>query len=225
MKLLRICVLALLCFIVSSAQSQTVAVVSGSLVDQSETGTSSGISVDVTLVNTGSQRCFVNGTGTVVTEKKNYTAAQILAGITLAKTASITCGASSGQTRWRFSFKNSALNTSRDCDLQISGATSLNTATCLQATTTPTTTVPTASLFWLLDGSNSPTGNLVPAVNGTQSIGTSGSRWNMFANTLDVSGNVTENTGQNQYKSFLFNGVTWVDGIKYTTLAGAYAAL
>jgi len=64
----------------------------------------------------------------------------------------------------------------------------LNTATCLQATTTPTTTVPTASLFWLLDGSNSPTGNFIPAVNGTQSIGTSGSRWNVVANTLDVSG-------------------------------------
>lgn len=224
-------------FLSTFAFGQTTAVVTGNLVDQSETGTSSGISVDVTLVNTGSQRCFVSGTGTFVKEKTNYTAAQVLAGITLAKNGSITCGATTGQSRWRFTFKNAALNTSRDCDLQISGATSLNTATCLQAATTPTTTVPTSSLFLLLDGSNSMTGNLVPAVNGTQSIGTSGARWNIFSaasdisgnatvgGTLGVTGNVTETAGQNQYKAFLMNGVRWVDGIKYTTIAGCYADL
>src|SRR5215831_5690454 len=119
---------------------QTTATVSGNLIDQSGTGASSGISMDVTLVNTGSQRCFVNGTGTLVKEKTNYTAAQVLAGITITKTSSITCGASTGQSRWRFTFKNSALNTARDCDLQISGTTNLNTATCLQATSTQPTT-------------------------------------------------------------------------------------
>jgi hypothetical protein len=169
------------------AFTQTTAVITGTLVDQSETGTSAGISLDVTLMNTGSQRCFVNGVGSLVREKQTYTAAQALAGITLAKTASIVCGSSSGQTRWRFSFKNSQLNTSRDCDLQITGNTSLDAATCLQAAATPPNTpVPTASLFLLLDGSNSMTGNLIPAVTATQSIGTSGARWNMFANTLNV---------------------------------------
>jgi hypothetical protein len=190
------------------AFAQSTATITGNLIDQSETGTSSGISLDVTLMNTNSQRCFVNGVGSLVKEKQTYTAAQVLAGITLAKNANITCGLTSGGTRWRFSFRNSQLNTSRDCDLQITGATSLNTATCLQATTTPTTTVPTSSLFLLLDGSNSMTGNLIPAVNATQSVGTSGARWDVFADMMDVGttlnvagastlANVTLGTGNN----------------------------
>lgn len=220
-------------FLSAFAFAQTTAVVTGNLIDQSETGTSSGISLDVTLVNTGSQRCFVNGTGTLVKEKANYTAAQVLAGITLAKTANITCGATSGQTRWRFTFKNAALNTARDCDLQISGATSLNTATCLQAATTPTTTVPTANLFLLLDGSNSMTGNLVPAVNGTQSIGTSGSRWSMFANTLDVSGtsNLSGNTTvggtlgvTGATSTCILNGVRMIGSSCYASIAACLTA-
>lgn len=40
-----------------------------------------------------------------------------------------------------------------------------------------------------------------------------------------VTGNVTETAGQNIYKAYSFNTVLWVDGIKYTTIAGAYADL
>lgn len=42
---------------------------------------------------------------------------------------------------------------------------------------------------------------------------------------LTVLGNVTQTAGQNQYKAFSVNSVLWVDGVKYTTLAGCYADL
>lgn len=43
--------------------------------------------------------------------------------------------------------------------------------------------------------------------------------------SLTASGNVTETAGQNQYKAYNFNSVIWLDGIKYTSLAAAYAAI
>lgn len=42
---------------------------------------------------------------------------------------------------------------------------------------------------------------------------------------LTASGNVTATAGQNTFKGYNFNSVLWVDGIKYTTLAAAYADL
>ena len=42
---------------------------------------------------------------------------------------------------------------------------------------------------------------------------------------LTATGNVTEIAGQNQLKAYSINSVLWVDGIKYTTLAAAYADL
>lgn len=42
-----------------------------------------------------------------------------------------------------------------------------------------------------------------------------------FSGTESVTGNVTEITGQNQYKAFSINSVLWVDGIKYTTIGAA----
>jgi hypothetical protein len=108
----------------------------------------------VELKNTNTQRCFVAGTGTLVKEKATYTAAQVTAGITLAKNANITCGSTTGQTTWQFTFNNTNGNTHRACNLQISGATNLDSVTCLNSSPTPTTTVPTSSLFCLLDGSN-----------------------------------------------------------------------
>jgi hypothetical protein len=136
------------------AWGQSTAVVTGNLLDPSETATSAGISVDVELKNTNTQRCFVAGTGTLVKEKATYTAAQVTAGITLAKNANITCGSTTGQTTWQFTFNNTNGNTHRACSLQISGATNLDSVTCLNSSPTPTTTVPTSSLFCLLDGSN-----------------------------------------------------------------------
>lgn len=42
---------------------------------------------------------------------------------------------------------------------------------------------------------------------------------------LIAQGNVTAVLGQNQFKAYNFNTVIWVDGIKYTTVMGAYADL
>jgi len=41
--------------------------------------------------------------------------------------------------------------------------------------------------------------------------------------SLTATGNVTAVLGQNQIKAYSFDSVLWVDGIKYTTLAGCYA--
>jgi hypothetical protein len=56
----------------------------------------------------------------------------------------------------------------------------------------PVATPPTGdNTYWRLDGGNSPNGSLIPAANGSQSVGNSSARWNGFFNTLDVSGSVT----------------------------------
>jgi hypothetical protein len=71
--------------------------------------------------------------------------------------------------------------------------------------------------FPLLGISNLAASGNVSAVNGTFSGNV------LVGGTLGVTGNVTETTGQNQYKAYSFNSVLWVDGIKYTTLASCYA--
>lgn len=46
-----------------------------------------------------------------------------------------------------------------------------------------------------------------------------------YSGNPTLSGNVTAIAGQNIFKAYSFNTVLWVDGIKYTTLAAAYADL
>lgn len=40
-----------------------------------------------------------------------------------------------------------------------------------------------------------------------------------------ISGNLTATTGQNTLSAYSFDNVVWVDGIKYTTIASAYASI
>jgi len=153
-------IVAALCLLACFAlplRAQTTATVSGDLIDQSGTATSSHISVDVELATTGSQRCYVAGTGTLVNEKNTYTAAEITAGISLVKNSSITCGSTTGGSRWKFTFKNtssSSASAARVCTLNITGATNLDNAACLNASATPVTAQPTDSVFAKLDGTN-----------------------------------------------------------------------
>jgi hypothetical protein len=177
-------------FLSALALGQT-AVISGHTVTGSGTTSSSGISVLWELINDGGQQCNVGGVGLITPMSLTFTPAQLAAGVTMYKNSSITCGTTTGGTRWRYTLKANGTGT-RSCTLNITGNTNLDTATCLNATATPTATVPTASLFWLLDGSNFPTGNFIPLANGTQAIGSSLFRWDIFADSADINNlNVT----------------------------------
>lgn len=145
----------------------------------------SGISILFELTNDNGQQCKVGGIGLITPMSFTVTPAQLAAGISIYQNSSITCGTTTGATRWRYTLKSNDSGT-RTCSINITGTTNLDTTPCLNAIATPTTTVPTASLFWLLDGSNFPTGNFIPAANGTQALGSSGLRWDIFGDSANI---------------------------------------
>ena len=165
--------------------AQTTVTVSGHPITGQNATPSGGVSILWELANDNSQQCKINGTGIIVPASFSVTPAQLAAGISIIPNNIIVCGSTLGASRWRYTIKASGIGT-RQCPLNITANINLDSAVCLNATATPTTTVPAASLFLLLDGSNSLTGNFLPTANGTQAIGSSALRWNMFANTANI---------------------------------------
>lgn len=143
---------------------------------------------------------------------------------------------------WRFSICDQTQKACFVAQLLITGA-SQDISTALQAVSAPLPgtafgNISTGNI--IATGNISATGNV--AAGGTLSV-TGGTTLNggtlngtyagnptlsgnlSIGGTLGVASNVTETTGQNQYKAFSLNNVLWVDGIHFTTMAGCYAAL
>jgi hypothetical protein len=79
---------------------------------------------------------------------------------------------------------------------------------------------------WMFDtvvrqGNTTITGTL--NVSGASTLSSGGSLSGTFAGNPTFSGNVTATAGQNTLKAYNFNTVIWLDGVKYTSLAAAYA--
>src|SRR5580765_337344 len=185
MKKLKILCFFLLLFPVLGF-GQNTAVITGHTVTGTGTTSSSGISILFELTFDSTQQCRVVGVGLITPMSFSVTPAQLAAGITIYKNSAITCGATTGGTLWKYTVKANGIGT-RQCALSITANTNLDATPCLNAiATTLPATAPTSSLFLLLDGSNVMTGNFLPALNGTQAVGSSGLRWDMFADALDV---------------------------------------
>lgn len=71
---------------------------------------------------------------------------------------------------------------------------------------------------------NSPTIS-VPSITGGGSLSGTFTGNPTFSGSVTASGNLTATAGQNILNAYNFNNVIWVDGIKYTSIAAAYAAL
>lgn len=218
-------VLAALCLLSAASFAQSTATITGHISDPTNTAVTAKTLMHVELISTGGNQCRVGGITLVTPYAKDFSPTAGAWSFNLIKNSSLTCGTTTGASRWKFTvFYNG--QPQNPCVVNATGNVNLDSTACLNATGTIPATAPTASLFWLLDGSNSPTGNLVPAVNGTQSLGTSGSRWNMLANTLDVTGATTLQTataktfqGTPHCKDFATPGVTSFDAMMTACVA------
>lgn len=139
-------------FLSAVAFGQTVTVTGHTITGQNGTS-SSGISILWELVNDGGQQCKVSGTGLLTPMSFSVTQAQLAAGIALIPNSSIVCGTTLGANRWRYTIKSNGTGT-RQCSLNITGATNLDSTACLNATSTPVTVTPTDSIYARLDGTN-----------------------------------------------------------------------
>lgn len=108
----------------------------------------------VELKNTGGQQCKVGGTQVITPYIKDFSPdSNGNVSATLQKNSAITCGTSTGNTRYGFTIWRDG-KPQPTCDLQISAATDLSTASCLNAAPTPVTTLPTDSIYARVDGTN-----------------------------------------------------------------------
>jgi Pectate lyase superfamily protein len=182
-------ILALL-FATSTARATSV---SGRLVDITGTPVSSaGALVRVTLLNYGSNLPKVTGSYTIATPKIDLTpdAAGNFSG-TLTGNDQI----SPSGTFYRFCVISGGAQF-RCADFEITGSTwDLNSATPLS--TSPAVTAPTGDTTYLrTDGGNKPTGNIIPDVDSTQTVGNASARWEIYgdavdANSMTLVGNIT----------------------------------
>lgn len=197
-----IAAVAFLCFAAFSfAQTATV---SGHIITGQNGTSSSGISVPFELVNDNGQQCKVAGVGLIMPMTLTFTQAQLAAGVSLITNSAITCGTTTGGTRWRYTIKSGGTGT-RQCSLNITGATNLDSAVCLNATSTPVTTTPTDSIYARLDGTNAGfTGNTTHNSHDITGIGTLG------ATTISGSPVFSGSTTVGK-----FNNAIYVDGTKY----------
>lgn len=151
MRILR--VVAFL-FLSSLAIAQNTATITAHLADPGSTAVSSRTFVRSELKNTGGQQCKIGGVALVSPYVKDFTPnATGDLSFSIYKTSAITCGTSTGNAQWAFTIWRDG-KPQPSCFLQVSSDTNLNSASCLNATSTPVTAVPTSSLFALLDGSN-----------------------------------------------------------------------
>lgn len=191
-------------FFSAFAFGQTVTVSGHTITGQNGTS-SSGISILWELTNDGGQQCKVAGTGLLTPMSFSVTQAQLAAGIAMFPNSGITCGTTLGASRWRYTIKANGVGT-RQCSLNITGATNLDSTACLNATSTPVTVTPTDSIYCRIDASNcgftgTPTAPVFNAATGFQVA--SGA----------TSGNVLRGNGTNFVSSplaaaDLSNGVT-----------------
>lgn len=185
MKILR--VIALLSICISAAFSQSTVTVSGHLITGSGGVSSTNVSVLWELINDSGQICRVAASGVIVPTSFTVTQAQLAAGISLIPNNVISCGSTLGANRWRFTVKAGGIGT-RQCSLNITGTTNLDSVSCLNAL--PTTPIPATgdSLYARIDGTNAGfTGPLTGTSFNFSGNGTVGG-------TLGVTGNATVNS-------------------------------
>jgi hypothetical protein len=241
MKTFALRVIALFCMC-ASAFSQATVTVSGHIITGSGTASSANISILWELVNDNGQICKVAASGIIVPPSFSVTRAQLAAGIPLIPNNTISCGTTLGANRWRFTVKSGGVGT-RQCSLNITGTTNLDSVSCLNSL--PTTPIPATgdSLYARIDGTNA---GFTGPITGT-SFNFSGT--GTLAN-LNVTGSCTGcsagtgttntitkftngGTGAIGNSSITDNGTTvsiprifkrcYVDGVTYTTIASAYA--
>lgn len=179
-------ILAAVCLLSSVLFGQTIATVTGHLIDPSNTATTAA-DVQFELKNTGAQQCKVSGVGLASPYVKHFSQAQINAGVTILRTDAITCGSTTGQTRWDITITQAGVK-QPTCGVQITTPTfSLDTMTCLNSVSTPVTTQPTDAVYARLDGTNAGfTGNLTLNGHNLSGIGTISGN----AGTLSIGSNV-----------------------------------
>lgn len=142
---------AVLCFAALSF-GQT-ATITGHLITPQNGASSSGVSILFELTNDNGQQCRLAGTGIIVPYQQTFTQAQLAAGVPLIPNNTLTCGTTTGASRWRYTVKSGGTGT-RQCSLNITGNVNLDNAVCLNATSTPVTAATPDSIYARVDGSN-----------------------------------------------------------------------
>jgi hypothetical protein len=165
---------------------QNTATITAHLADPGSTSVGSRTFVRTELKATGGQQCKVAGVALVTPYVRDFTPnATGDLSFLIYKNSVITCGNSTGNSQWAFTVWRDG-SPQPSCFLQISGNTDLTSASCLNATSTPTVAQPTDAVYCRIDASNCGfTGNVTHNGHDDTGIGTLG------AVTATISGNET----------------------------------